>query len=89
MLGAGALVVLGGHPHVVQPWEKCKTQDGREAFVIYALGNFVSGQTLTMGASPYTAQLGSGESLALTTKILGTWNQLAKDEPLVTNPECP
>jgi hypothetical protein len=44
MLNAGALAVLGGHPHVVQPWEKHVTPDGRETFVIYSLGNFVSGQ---------------------------------------------
>lgn len=44
MLDAGALAILGGHPHVVQPWEKHVTPDGRETFVIYSLGNFVSGQ---------------------------------------------
>lgn len=41
---AGATLVLGSHPHVLQPWEKVKTADGREGFVIYSLGNFVSGQ---------------------------------------------
>ncbi len=45
MLEAGATAVLGNHPHVIQPWEKFKTQDGREGFVIYSLGNFVSGQS--------------------------------------------
>lgn len=45
MLDAGALAVFGGHPHVTQPWEKYKTHDGREGFVIYSLGNFVSGQS--------------------------------------------
>lgn len=42
---AGATLVIGSHPHVLQPWEKITTSDGREAFVIYSLGNFVSGQT--------------------------------------------
>jgi poly-gamma-glutamate synthesis protein (capsule biosynthesis protein) len=41
---AGALAVLGNHPHVVQPWEKRLTPDGRETFVLYSIGNFVSGQ---------------------------------------------
>jgi hypothetical protein len=45
LLDAGATLVLGSHPHVLQPWEKYKTADGRETFVIYSLGNFVSGQT--------------------------------------------
>lgn len=45
MLEAGATAILGGHPHVVQPMEKYTTKDGREGFVIYSLGNFVSGQS--------------------------------------------
>ncbi len=44
ILDAGATAILGSHPHVLQPMEKYKTQDGREAFIIYSLGNFVSGQ---------------------------------------------
>ncbi len=44
LLDAGATAVLGSHPHVLQPWEKYKTADGREGFVIYSLGNFVSNQ---------------------------------------------
>lgn len=44
LLDAGALAVIGSHPHVLQPWEKYTTADGREGFVIYSLGNFVSGQ---------------------------------------------
>ena len=41
---AGALAVLGNHPHVVQPWEKRRAPDGRETLVVYSIGNFVSGQ---------------------------------------------
>ena len=44
-LEAGATLILGAHPHVLQPWEKVVTADGRETFVIYSLGNFVSGQS--------------------------------------------
>lgn len=44
-LDAGATLVLGAHPHVLQPWEKYKTVDGRETFAIYSLGNFVSNQS--------------------------------------------
>ena len=44
VLDAGALVVIGSHPHVLQPMEKYHTQDGRETFVIYSMGNFVSFQ---------------------------------------------
>jgi poly-gamma-glutamate synthesis protein (capsule biosynthesis protein) len=44
LLEAGALAVIGSHPHVLQPWQKHITADGRETFIIYSLGNFVSGQ---------------------------------------------
>ncbi|WP_142828303.1 CapA family protein [Planococcus soli] len=40
----GADVILGHHPHVLQPPEWIDTEDGRRAFVIYSLGNFLSGQ---------------------------------------------
>ncbi len=44
----GVDVILGGHPHVVQPMEKREITlpDGtkKDGFVIYSLGNFISGQ---------------------------------------------
>jgi poly-gamma-glutamate capsule biosynthesis protein CapA/YwtB (metallophosphatase superfamily) len=42
---AGALVVLGHHPHVLQPVELYRRGDGRTAVVAYSLGNFVSNQS--------------------------------------------
>lgn len=44
VLDNGALAVIGSHPHVLQPMEKYKTEDGRETFIMYSLGNFVSFQ---------------------------------------------
>ena len=43
-LDAGALAILGAHPHVIQPMEKYLTRDGRETFIIYSLANFISYQ---------------------------------------------
>ncbi len=43
-LDAGAIAVIGSHPHVLQPWEKYKTKNGRETLIIYSLGNFVANQ---------------------------------------------
>lgn len=43
-LNAGAALVLGAHPHTLQPMEKHVTPDGRETFVIYSLANFISFQ---------------------------------------------
>lgn len=40
----GADIILGHHPHVLQPPEWIETSDGRKVFIIYSLGNFLSGQ---------------------------------------------
>ena len=40
----GATVVIGTHPHVLQPWEKIIAADGREALIVYSTGNFISNQ---------------------------------------------
>ncbi len=44
----GADVVLGGHPHVLQRWEKMRRTDRRgrtaDRLVVYSLGNFISNQ---------------------------------------------
>lgn len=40
----GATAVIGSHPHVLQPWEKYTTKEGREGLILYSLGNFVAGQ---------------------------------------------
>ncbi len=43
-IDTGATAVLGAHPHVLQPWEKYRTADGRDGLIIYSLGNFISNQ---------------------------------------------
>ena len=40
-LEAGADVIIGHGPHVIQPIEKFETKDGRETYVIWSLGNFL------------------------------------------------
>jgi len=52
LIGAGADLILGSHPHVVQPYEEIsipasESFDGspRKGVVIYSLGNFISNQT--------------------------------------------
>ncbi len=41
---AGATAIVGTHPHVVGPWEKITTADGKEGLVVYSTGNFISNQ---------------------------------------------
>jgi poly-gamma-glutamate synthesis protein (capsule biosynthesis protein) len=45
MLDAGAAVIVGHHPHVLQPVETYRTADGRNAVIFYSLGNFLSNQS--------------------------------------------
>jgi poly-gamma-glutamate capsule biosynthesis protein CapA/YwtB (metallophosphatase superfamily) len=47
MLEAGASVIVGHHPHVLQPIETYRTQDGRNTLIFYSLGNFLSNQSRT------------------------------------------
>ncbi|MCQ6276362.1 CapA family protein [Bacillus sp. V3B] len=40
----GVDIILGTHPHVLQPVSWIQGKEGNKAFVIYSLGNFVSAQ---------------------------------------------
>jgi poly-gamma-glutamate capsule biosynthesis protein CapA/YwtB (metallophosphatase superfamily) len=40
----GADIILGHHPHVLQPMEWIETENGNKGFVAYSLGNFLSSQ---------------------------------------------
>lgn len=43
---AGVDVILGSHPHVIQPVKNIKSTDGKnETIIAYSLGNFLSDQT--------------------------------------------
>ena len=44
MLAAGATLIIGNHPHTVQPVVETTTPEGNRAVVAYALGNFVFDQ---------------------------------------------
>ena len=42
---AGVDIIIGSHPHVVEPVETIKSTDGKnETLVIYSLGNYISNQ---------------------------------------------
>lgn len=44
MVDWGADLVIGNHPHVVEPVEVYQAEDGRKGLIAYALGNFISFQ---------------------------------------------
>ena len=58
----GADIILGSHPHVLQPMEKkiITLENGtqKDGFVIYSLGNFMSGQTQKGTRSSIILKLG-------------------------------
>ncbi|MBM7111940.1 CapA family protein [Archangium primigenium] len=44
LLDAGALAVIGHHPHVLQPVESYRTPAGRDTLVAFSLGNLLANQ---------------------------------------------
>lgn len=40
----GVQVIIGSHPHVIQPMEFIEGKNGNKTLVIYSLGNFISAQ---------------------------------------------
>lgn len=58
LIAAGADIILGSHPHVVQPYETVETTNEagvpRQGIVIYSLGNFISNQGPDQGTAKYT-----------------------------------
>ncbi|MGE7769364.1 CapA family protein [Viridibacillus arvi] len=53
---AGADIIFGHHPHVLQPYEKITAKDGHETHVFYSLGNFFSAM---QDPSTYVGGIGS------------------------------
>ncbi len=42
LVDQGVELIIGGHPHVIQPMEMRRGKDGRNTLVVYSLGNFIS-----------------------------------------------
>ncbi len=40
----GADIIIGHHPHVIQPVERIERKNGQSVYVMYSLGNFLSDQ---------------------------------------------
>lgn len=60
LLQQGVDVIIGGHPHVLQPYGRMSDEQGNEMVVFYSLGNFVSTQQqfseLLGGMAKFTIQ---------------------------------
>lgn len=70
-IDAGATAVIGSHPHVLQPWEKYISKDGREALILYSLGNFVAGQAGLARKTGPVAYLGLSKNQNQKARIFG------------------
>lgn len=62
--GMGADMVIGAHPHVVQPMELLTDTTGRRTLTVYSLGNFISGMRTidTRGGAVVTVGLRRDEN---------------------------
>lgn len=46
LVSQGVDLIIGNHPHVVEPWEiRYSPEHGKKVLVVYSLGNFISNQT--------------------------------------------
>lgn len=86
MLDAGATVILGHHPHVLQRMESYRTADGRNAVIFFSLGNFLSNQSRdyregsqpASEGDPRDAIIGLFSAVRTTTADKGTRVELAQ-----------
>lgn len=60
LMKQGVDVVIGGHPHVLQPFGSMSDDEGNQMLIFYSLGNFISTQeslpTLLGGMASFTIQ---------------------------------
>jgi len=83
LIEAGADVILGHHPHVLQPIESYMARDKRMGLIVYSLGNFISSQNADVSYANMTHQKalrGDGIILSITATKEGDSTQVAQAE---------
>ncbi|MFC1669781.1 CapA family protein [Spirochaetota bacterium] len=95
-INMGVDLIIGHHPHVLQPIERVKAKDGRECLIFYSLGNFISNQTYhtmkvrrtddTAIVSLYLSKDLKSKKLKSRFEILSVWtlNNYSRKEKLKT-----
>jgi poly-gamma-glutamate synthesis protein (capsule biosynthesis protein) len=86
-LDEGADIVIGHHPHVLQPVERYRTVDGRDTVICYSLGNFISNQRDEVPMYNGKLRQGTRDSMIVTVIIEKTKEGLVKTfstTPIVT-----
>ena len=65
MIENGADLIIGTHPHVIEPVKWVQTDSGKEALVYYSIGNFVNGTSGT-GEGTWHRMVGGIADVCLT-----------------------
>lgn len=81
LIEAGADVILGHHPHVLQPIESHAARDGRVGLIVFSLGNFVSSQNAGItyqNKDHHKALRGDGIILSITVVKEGGQTRVAR-----------
>jgi poly-gamma-glutamate synthesis protein (capsule biosynthesis protein) len=82
---AGADIVWGHHPHVLQRWELRGTARGTRKLIMYSLGNFISGQTHHLGPGQWRidrAHTGDGLAMRVEVALTGGDATVLEAEPI-------
>lgn len=89
MVEWGANIILGSHPHVIQK-SQIINKDGKDNFIIYSMGNFLSNQRKETMNNPYTEDgvminleieknLNSSETIIKSVQYIPTWVHRYRD----------
>ncbi|MGB0984249.1 MAG: CapA family protein, partial [Saprospiraceae bacterium] len=90
IFGWGADLVIGAHPHVVQPIKEMKSAAGKKQVIAYSLGNFISNQQYknTDGGLIFEIELQKQTDKRGVTlgdySFLPVWRYVARDEGKAT-----
>lgn len=85
LLENGAHIVFGHHPHVLQEFERTTGPDG-DRLIMYSMGNFISGQTWSLGPADWNreeAWKGDSMLLSVDVTVSGGKVSIARVEPLL------
>lgn len=85
-INSGVDLIIGHHPHVLQPAEKIISKDNRECFIFYSLGNFIANQSrkININDSEYLSIKDSIIVKAYLSKYKNKINQVYKIIPIHT-----
>jgi poly-gamma-glutamate synthesis protein (capsule biosynthesis protein) len=88
---AGAVLILGHHPHVLQRVERYRRRDGGESLIAYSLGNFISNQARKYRPDDPRDEGAPRDAVLLTVELRGSPARLGRVTavPLWTENEPP